>query len=265
MVQENLEKIRTEDKKSYKKFLIVLIAAGLIGGFAGFFLSAGENFMTASGLSFVELWSDIQTGLVVPFRFITMIAGAVFWIISAIFYRKARKLWDNSEDQDEDYDAVEDYLNTSQVFSNIMVVVNFICFGISTYRIPDDKGPAWSFWAALLFFGLYVYGSFRMQHKVVNMVKEMNPEKQGSLYDQKFQKKWYASCDEAERRQIGIASYQTMQVTGCTCMGFMLAFLMLGMVIEIGLLPMLIPGVIWLVQVITYQISCKKAQKMLDK
>lgn len=32
MVQENLEKIRTEDKKSYKKFLIVLIAAGLIGG-----------------------------------------------------------------------------------------------------------------------------------------------------------------------------------------------------------------------------------------
>ena len=87
MVQENLEKIRTEDKKSYKKFLIVLIAAGLIGGVAGFFLSAGENFMTASGLSFVELWSDIQTGLVVPFRFITMIAGAVFWIISAIFYK----------------------------------------------------------------------------------------------------------------------------------------------------------------------------------
>ncbi len=265
MVQENLEKIRTEDKKSYKKFVGVLIVAGLIGGFAGFFLAAGGDFLKESGVSFTQIWTNAQAALVIPFRFITMIAGTVFWILSAIFYCKARKLWDNSMDQDEDYDTVEDLLNTSQAFSNIMVVMNFICFGIATYRIPDVTGAEWTFWMALAFFGLYVYGAFHMQHKVINMVKEMNPEKQGSLYDQKFQKKWYASCDEAERRLIGIASYQTMQVTGCTCMGFMLAFLMLGMVIEIGLLPMLIPAIIWMVQVITYQISCKKAQKMLDK
>lgn len=45
---------------------------------------------------------------------------------------------------------------------------------------------------------------------------------------------------------------------------FMLIFMMLGMVIEIGLLPMLVPAFIWMIQVITYHVSCKKAQKMMN-
>ena len=119
--QENMEKIRTEDKKSYIKFLIILIAAGVIGGFAGFFLASGESFLRERGFSFTQAWADIQTALVMPFRFITMISGAVFWTFSAVFYKKARKLWDNSPDQDEEYDVVEDQLNTSHAFANYLL------------------------------------------------------------------------------------------------------------------------------------------------
>lgn len=144
-----------------------------------------------------------------------------------------------------------------------MAIMNFICAGIGFYCLPCAEDMV-SFVITISFFLLYVYGSFHMQHVIVNMTKEMNPEKKGSLYDKKFKKQWYDSCDEAERRQIGIASYHTVQVTGIACMIFMLIFLMLGMVIEIGLLPMLVPAFIWMIQVITYHVSCKKAQKMMN-
>lgn len=44
------------------------------------------------------------------------------------------------------------------------------------------------------------------QQKAVDLERRMNPEKHGSVYDAKFQKKWLDSCDESERRQIGEAS-----------------------------------------------------------
>ena len=261
--KERLETIKTEDRKSYGKFIILLVIGGTIGFIAGFLMSYIEDLMTQEKLSFPELFTMVQNSLVIPFRYITMIVGAVFWGISEFFYRKARTIWKNSKDQDEDYDRTDDALNASMSFANVMTIANFICFGIASYHLPGN-GEIVSFALSIAFFMLYVYGAFHMQHVVVNMTKEMNPEKKGSLYDKKFKKQWYESCDEAERRQIGIASYHTVQVTGVACMLFMIVFMMLGMVIEVGILPMLVPGIIWLVQVITYQISCKKAQKMMN-
>lgn len=259
---KRLETIKKEDKKSYWKFIALCLIGGIVGGAAGFLMGLMEDYMAAEKLSFPELFSQVQGSLVVPFRYITIVSGAVFWILSEYFYRKARKIQKESKDLDEDYDRIDDTLNVCLTFANVMAIMNFLCFGIASYCMRN-AGDTFTIMMPIAFFMLYVYGSFHMQHVAVNMAKEMNPEKKGSLYDKKFKKQWYDSCDEAERRQIGIASYHTMQVTGATCMVFMLIFLMLGMVVEIGILPMLIPGLIWLIQVVSYQISCKKAQKMM--
>lgn len=74
-----------------------------------------------------------------------------------------------------------------------------------------------------------------VQQKIVDLVRRMNPEKQVSVYDSKFQKKWYNTCDEAERAQIGQASYQAFQAANraalpcgwcfcCSAMSFPSAF-----------------------------------------
>ena len=238
--------------------LLMGLAAGYVTGFVWYGVMFGRLWRSAD-MTVSQAKQQIVVGAVLRF----LLTGAVFWAASEYFYRKARKIRKESRDLDEDYDRIDDTLNISLLLANVMAIMNFICAGIGFYCLPCAEDMV-SFVITISFFLLYVYGSFHMQHVIVNMTKEMNPEKKGSLYDKKFKKQWYDSCDEAERRQIGIASYHTVQVTGIACMMFMLIFLMLGMVIEIGLLPMLVPAFIWMIQVITYHVSCKKAQKMMN-
>ncbi|MGL6219074.1 MAG: DUF3169 family protein [Lacrimispora sphenoides] len=60
------------------------------------------------------------------------------------------------------------------------------------------------------------------QQKIINFEKEINPEKRGSVFNQKFSKKWEKSCDEAERLSIyksTYTSYRAVTVTCCCCGG----------------------------------------------
>ena len=47
-----------------------------------------------------------------------------------------------------------------------------------------------------------------MQQMTVDFQKIMNPEKQGSVYDLRFQKKWEESCDELEKFTIYRSAYK---------------------------------------------------------
>ena len=85
----------------------------------------------------------------------------------------------------------------------------------------------------------------------------MNPEKKGSLYDFRFLKKWYEGYDEAERKQVGIASYKAFKIVNTTCATMLVLLLFLGMVVNITILPLLTVAVIWLSQIISFGIECK--------
>lgn len=74
-----------------------------------------------------------------------------------------------------------------------------------------------------------------LQQKTVDLVKEMNPEKKGSIYDEKFQKLWWESCDEAERRQIGQASYKAYSTASKFCAYFWGALFLGNMIFDYGL------------------------------
>ena len=76
------------------------------------------------------------------------------------------------------------------------------------------------------------------QQKTVDLTRRMNPEKQVSAYDRKFQERWYEVCDEAERAQIGQASYRAFRAVNVFCPFLWLALLLLSHVFPIGLLPM---------------------------
>ena len=84
----------------------------------------------------------------------------------------------------------------------------------------------------------------------------MNPEKQVSAYDSKFQKKWYELCDEAERAQIGQASYRAFRAVNVFCPFLWLALLLLSYVFPIGLLPMASVLAVWAVLEVTYILEC---------
>lgn len=96
-----------------------------------------------------------------------------------------------------------------------------------------------------------------VQQKIVDLVRRMNPEKQVSVYDSKFQKKWYDTCDEAERSQIGQAPYQAFQAANqAACIALWLVLLLLSYVLPIGLLPMAAVLLIWAVLQVSYILAC---------
>lgn len=268
MEQDIRERIEDEDNKTRSKFWINIVTGGLVGGVIGFMTAlladVGSN---ASDKPFLELFADFQRDLSSPFRILLVVSGIIFWILAEMDYRKAKKLWKNAVDQDEVYEKVDNILSRGMLFTSVMNIMNFICFGVANYMLPKSmpRDLTWVFWATIISFTIFVFAAFYLQHKIVNFIKEMNPEKRGSLYDRKFKDKWFESCDEAEKLQIGLASYHAYQAVNILCSGLTVALIFAGMVFEIGILPLFIVGVIWMTQIIVYQIAGYKAQKMLNK
>ena len=95
-----------------------------------------------------------------------------------------------------------------------------------------------------------------IQQRVVDLTRRVNPEKQGSIYDLKFRKKWLASCDEAEQRQIGQAAWKAYHAINVTCPILWGILLMLGFLFDISLLPAFVVVLIWGVSSISYIVEC---------
>ena len=105
--------------------------------------------------------------------------------------------------------------------------------------------------------GLVVFA----QQKTIDLERKMNPEKHGSVYDAKFQKKWLDSCDESERRQIGEASRRAYMVTTRLCLGLWLALVILSMLFDMSLLPVFVLLLVWGTMQVTYTLECIRLGK----
>ena len=88
--------------------------------------------------------------------------------------------------------------------------------------------------------------------KLVNLTKEINPEKKGSIYDVKFQKKWEASCDEAELFAIYKSAYRSYCITQRLCIILWLFCIIGGFVWGFGAVPVLLVSIIWGTMITSY-------------
>lgn len=97
-----------------------------------------------------------------------------------------------------------------------------------------------------------VFISIWIQQKVVDLSKEMNPEKKGSVYDIRFQSKWMDSCDEAEKMQVYQAAYSAFKVTN---IAFMIVWLFAFLAIEFagtGVFACVMISILWGIHVSVY-------------
>ena len=99
------------------------------------------------------------------------------------------------------------------------------------------------------------------QQKTVDLTRRMNPEKQVSVYDTKFQEKWYEVCDEAERAQIGQACYRAYMVGTKVCIFLWVALLILNFVFDFGLLPIAAVLAVWGAMQTVYALECIRLSK----
>ena len=259
------EEIRKEDNKKIGLFAVILVISGFAGGVLGAIGIGLVDSMRKSGLTFVEFWNQLQRDFAVPASFLLIILDVIFIIISLSFLCKAKKLWKSDMDEDEKYEVVEKKLSISIVISNVTYYVNFAFFGFAFYAAMSFVEGVSENWLHiymrtidLVVFMATLFINLAIQRACVNLTKLMNPEKKGSIYDMKFDKVWYQSCDEAERMQIGLASYKAFQAVNNTLIVLMVIFVLGAMFFEIGILPIIVITVIALVNNITYGVASIK-------
>ena len=243
-----------ENRRALPKFFLTMLGSLLVGGLLGFLVGCSRVF----GLDTGEIagWLNGAIRSAMPWGIpVTTLAtmGSCFFL-----YRSAAKkfaAWDGG-DEDDVSQSVETLLSWTLLLSAVQLLLSlFFMTAIAAYHLED---------AVLLDIGVFLLSCACVifaQQKAVDLERRMNPEKHGSVYDAKFQKKWLDSCDESERRQIGEASYRAYMATTRACLGIWLVLTVLGMVFEIGMLPVTVLLLVWGLMQVTYTLECIRLSK----
>lgn len=212
---EVMEEIKKEDKKSLVKFIIIMICSGIVGGFIGFGTAFAED------MKVTELVAAVAVKLletIAPYAniVITVIAG----IIVTVLYRQSRKLYAEWDEEDEDVmNRIEVKLGYALMLTAVVLIIGYMFFAVSFGKMEtSDEVNIVELICYMV--GLIVVMVFTLfaQKKIINFEKEMNPEKKGSVFDMKFQKKWAESCDEAEMLQTYKSAFASYKATSKACM-----------------------------------------------
>ncbi len=255
------------NKKTKKKFIIIMIVCFAIGGLGGYFGAAATDFfkgeladigeLIASNLPYFQVY--VMPWVILAFTLVCFIFGEI-WIKKA---KKQIASWDGEDD--EHIEVADSYLNKTGTSSNVLMISTQVLFGLATYQLLSAFETTGIISMTVVIIIIHFAGmiiSLSQQNRTVKIAKEYAPEKKGSIYDMKFHKVWYESCDEAERQLIGDASYETFRFMNGVFSAFETITVIVGMFIPIGFLCAFFIGVLWLIMTCYYtHVSTKLGKK----
>lgn len=238
----NHDPIKKDNLKNLPKFLIMLVlsaVAGAVFSILSFAVSEGS-----AATAITDSLSQLIT-VVVPWGI--LVCSLLLLLPSWILFRKAQQQFRGWDCEDEELPAhIEISLCRVLLLLSLLMIADFFFLSAGlVYRPNTLLAIIGQFLVSL---GLSVF----LQQKCVDLTRSLNPEKKGSVYDLHFQKKWLASCDEAEQRQIGQAAFHAFKVTCNTCLGLLVPLLLAHIIFQTGLLPIFIVLLIFGVLQISY-------------
>ena len=261
-MKNNNDSIKQENKKAIPKFVLISVLAMVGGGILGLalaFLNI-ENFgdaLTAAGMFFTV---DMTPWLLVALPVVELA------LCLPIYFGAKKQLaaWDGEDEAVSG--EIEARLSVGMWITSMANVLNFflaaaLFSGFAAVEGNPMRLSPVKFFGSLAAFTVTLYLTAVIQQKLVDATKRMNPEKQGSVYDTKFQKKWMESCDEAERAAIGQCAFKAYQAMSLTCLGLWAVFTLGGMFFNWGFLPSMAACIVWGVGQSVYCWSCIKASK----
>lgn len=258
------------NKKSKRTFIIILIIAMIAGGLGGFLGGIAEDEFTEQfkniGKYLAKILPTIQAQ-VMPW--VLFLFTLVCFILGKVFLKKGKQQIETWDGEDDDHISLADsYLSKAATTSNLLLIGSQVIFAFTTYRLSNvfESANKKTFLIMFLFVIIVYFASMfiaiSQSKRTVDFTKKYAPEKKGSIYDTKFHKVWYDSCDEAERHLIGEISYQTYMFMNKVFSTTLTITGVVGMFIPIGILCAFFVGLLWLLMSCYYSyITAKLEQK----
>lgn len=257
MQSDNIAEIKKEDKKVKKKYIVFMIGALLVGFLVGF-SSAFFADVFSGGIENVVM--TVRNFFVNNASIIGLIMGILTAVATTIIYFRNRKRYTEWDGEDENIlEKIEEELSIAILIVNISSIVFLILLAISSVNVLKFTWGSAGLYCAAVVVNLAV--ELIANNRIVNFSKEINPEKRGSTYDVKFQKKWFDSCDEAERLNIYKASFASYKAVSKTCVVLWIVCLLAMTVIDCGIMPVVLVGVLWLVSNVSYCVEAMRLSK----
>lgn len=247
---------KAKNQKSELKLIVIfllVLGASFVGGY--FFGTMGARYED----TMKELLQVVANGATMAFPMFYVFVNAMLIVASLVIYIVARKkaqLWDR--ESEEVINGVEKRLNWSVTLINILMIADIFFYGVMVYISAYTKFGE-SYDDELFVLGtvtfLVSYALMMVLYKlIVDLVKKLNPEKRGSVFDIKFMKEWEDSCDEAEKLTMYKAAYKTYHIVSVVCMLMWMVSFGSMLLFQTGLLPMFCVSAIWVTMVATYSI-----------
>lgn len=253
--QEN----RQEDNKVKGKFVVIMILSMFLGGIFGASGVKIVRYMREQQWDFTVLGQNLTFLWSLAGRYLMLFLDLIFFPVMILLFKKHKKevlAWDGEDEVR--LDALERKLGMDMGIPTILTLLNMFFYGVGFYGmvyLEKKESPIFLLDLMLLLGGM-LFLIFH-QKNVINFIKELNPEKKGSIFDMRFNKKWFASCDEAERQKIGATCYATYRVMSLVYIFLTAALTLAGFFLPIGILPLTIVCLLWLTQTITYLVKCR--------
>lgn len=249
---------KKEDKKQLIKFVLFMLGCGALGFISGFAMSFFEDISVTQFISECIVEIIMIVSIYGP-----LVLAVVGFVVFAIAFGKAKKLcstWDGEDD--EVYRRIEGFLNIALAPTIVAQTLVLVFMAIGFVRIDMLSREKMVIDLVIFGAGIILSCVFMIagQVKVVNFEKVLNPEKKGSALDLKFQEKWMKSLDEAELSITYRATFTSYRAVNMTC-GILWFVCFIGMMsFDLGIAPVCIIGVIWLVSQMSYVIACMKIE-----
>lgn len=257
----NKERNKEENRKALKIFIPVIIASAAAGGIIGGF--SGTDFAVSLADEISEI---LKKAVYVSSPYMLMLTVILGAAAGTAYLRSAAGVYENCgrvEDEEEQLNMLRDAdekISKGMMAVSISEIVALIFMGVLIAYINSYmEHTAKAYAAALIVFCAGSFMRLKLQQKMIDFQKTMNPEKRGSVYDLNFRKKWEESCDELEKLMIYKASYKAYKAAMTSCAAAFIIVMLSSLLFGYGPLPSTAIGIIWLIVAMTY---CREAIRL---
>ncbi len=246
--------IKQANRKALPTFLLVVLVCAAVGGIIGYCTGSADVDRLSSGIHAAVFFFGEHIA-----HWLLLAIAVTTAAVCIPMYRSAWKLLNTRDGEDEDVSELADGKISRVVWvSNLALILAFFVLSASYSAAHKAVGHVIFFFLGIASFLAVLAEAVILQQKCVDKLKQMNPEKQGSVYDMKFRKKWMDSCDEAEKIIIGQCAYKAYTAVNTTCTALALLCALRALLFGGGFSAALVVCIIWFVN---NEAFCRSSEK----